>query len=65
MGFGIDGVKGGEGNRVPVAGGFAEPLVGPVFPGVLVDLIAPPEDRPAPAGMFLRRGHKAKDSLLK
>ena len=62
-GFGIDGVEEGEGDRVPVAGGFAEPPVGPVFAGVLVEFLAPAEDRPILAGVVRCLGNKAQGTM--
>ena len=49
---GIGGVGGGEGDGGPVAGDLGEPAVGPVFPGVLVEFLAPAEERPVLAGIF-------------
>jgi len=37
-----------------------EPPDGSVFPGVLVEFLAPAEDRPVLAGVLFGRGHEAK-----
>ena len=39
-GFGIAGLEGGKGDSGPVAGSFAQPTVGSVVPGVLVEFLA-------------------------